>query len=295
MIMVASFHTTASDGETDQGKSPEQAAADLIHELRQKGIPAYTHAIENDSTPFTVLNRSNEPVRRKNLRKVRSLCVIAGNYPSFEDKTAQKTLDWIKTYEAKSLQDGVTYAPTPARPRPLSGAFLTINPLLSPEEVAARRPTDPLLRRLNSGVRHSLIDNPGEYTLVVAHFAGKTFTGTERQSSALEFLKDDDLDIAGEQANELASALRQRLDDTGRFNNLDAYVWHDRTSSVVTVGSFSSRNDPAIAHYVKRFAAERDTKTGKTDFKFLAIKDPTTPKTWAFIPTPQLMPVPKVR
>src|SRR5690606_27088297 len=144
-------------------------------------------------------DRLGQPVRRKNLRQVRSLCVIAGNYPSFEDDIAQNTLKWLKAYEPNCLKTGVTFRPTPGRQKPLSGAFLTVNPLLSPEEVASKNP-DKLLRRLNSGVRHSLADNQGKYTLMIAHFGGKTFNELKQRKDLSDFLKDNDLDDAALQA-----------------------------------------------------------------------------------------------
>jgi hypothetical protein len=293
MLMVASFHTTGADGETDEGKSPEQAAAELVFELRQKGIPAYTYAIENHSDPFATRDRLGQPVKKKNLRAVKSLCVMAGNYPSFEDEKAQATLVWIKKYDPKCLQD-VFYVQTPGRPSPLSGAFLTINPLLSPEEVAERNP-DPLLRKLNSGVRHSLTENKGAYTLVVAHFGGKTFNEVRQHKDTFDFLKDNDLDDAAQQANDLAAALRQNLDPRGTLNNVEAYVWHDRFESVVTVGAFSSDKDPAIAHYRKLFGTQYDVQTRKSTAQYLTIGGETQPRSWAFVPTPQVMRVPRLR
>lgn len=296
MIMVASFHPTGADGETDEGKTPQQAADALVYELRTIGIPAYTYAMEADSRLITTVNREGQAIKRKNLHQVKSLGVIAGNYPSFNDEKAQQTLAWIKKFNPKCLQEGVIFQPTPGRPSPLSAAFLCPNPLLSPDDIASHS-NDPLLRRLNGGVRHSLSANQGEYTLVVAHFGGKTINELpgKQLSNAFDFFKGgNDLDDAAQQANDLAVVLRQQLDPAGRFNNLDAYVWHDRFESVVTVGSFSSKTDPAIEHYRKLFSAQRDPRNGGTSVQFLTLAG-NEPRTWAFVPTPQLMRVPKLR
>lgn len=296
MIMVASFHTTGEDGETDVGKSPEQVANELVLELRKQRIPAYTYAVENGPELLNTIDRTGQPVRRRNLRRVKSLCVIAGNYPASDDDVAQKTLEWIKKYNPKSLQEGVGYRPTPGRPLPLSGAFLTINPLLNPEEVA-HTTADPLLRRLNSGQRYSLSDNPGQYTLVVANFGGKSVTQLKHQPDSFNFLKDNDLDDAAQLANELVAVLRQDLDPSGRFRNMEAYVWHDRYESMVTVGSFSSPDDPAIQHFRKQFAAAVDPVSNQLQFQFLTLDTGASQGTrmWTFVPTPQLMRVPKLR
>lgn len=298
MIMVASFHSTEQSTESaepkGQTKSTEQVANDLVYELRSRGVPAYTHSIENASDLIPTTNRQGQAVRRHNLRRVRSLCVLAGNYPTFEDERAQKTLEWVKNFKPESLKDSVMYSPTPGRPQLLSGAFLCINPMLTPDEVAARRPVDPLLLQLNSGVRHSLADNRGQYTLLVAHYAGKSVTDMKAQPKMFDFLVDNDLDDAAQQANELVSVLRSPPEQGQRFSNLDAYVWHDRYESIVTVGSFSSPNDPAIQRYMKMFAAEVDRGTGETKPQYLLLQG-DQPKVWGFIPTPQVIPVPKVR
>lgn len=297
MIMVASFHTTAADGQTDEGKSPQEAANDLVYELRTKGIPAYTYEIEPESELLPTVDRLGQPVLRRNLRRVKSLCVLAGNYPSFEDDVAQKTLAWLKKYDPQCLKEGVTFKPTPGRPLPLSGAFLCVNPLLSPDEVAARR-VDPFVRQLNSGVRYSLAENPGEYTLMVAHFGGKTYTQLKSQPTLLEFLKDNDLDEAARQANELAAALRQDLDPQPEspFRNLEAYVWHDLSESIVTVGSFRGPDDPALQRYLQMFSPGIDPVTGQIQSRYLAIGGKNQPsRVWPFVPTPQLIRVPKLR
>lgn len=53
MIMVASFRNVPED-RREKGLSAEEAAAELVFELREKGIPAYTYSqgavIEHIST-----------------------------------------------------------------------------------------------------------------------------------------------------------------------------------------------------------------------------------------------------
>lgn len=292
MIMVATFHSTGEDGQTDQGKSPQQAADELVLELRQQGVPAYTHEMEGTSGTFRTRNRLGEEVTRRNLRRITSVCVLAGNYVSFENDVAQQTLAWIKKYDAQALQD-VYYVTRPGRPLPLSGAFLCINPLRSAEDVAAQE-VDPLIKQLNSGVQHSLAGNRGKYTLLVAYFGGKQFTELRETRSFDRFLTDNDLDDAGVQANELVVALRQDLDSQHHFRNLDAYVWHDRDHSIVTVGSFQSPHDPAIEHYRKLFAPRVNPTTGQSEPRYLSIAG-SQPKVWAFTPTLQVIRVPQVR
>jgi hypothetical protein len=327
MIMVANFHTTAEDGITKDGKSPEQAADELVLELRQRGIPAYVYEVDPESRSFTTQDAYGRSVRRKNLRRVKSIGVLAGNYESIDDSTAQNTLKWIKKYDPKCLKEGVVYVPRkdvrPAdgqRQTPLTAAFLTVNPLLNPEEVAARN-IDPLLLRLNHRERHSLLENKGKFTLVVASFAGKVKAVSDQSGDATRevedssglasFLKDNDLDDAAQQARALTLALRQA-------EHVDAYVWHDRYESLVTVGAFSSESDPGIAAMRSRFGSAKPVQllgpaqvsAGASGLKYLAVDsagqkiDPehtalsgltSDYQLWAFDPNPRTMRVPRAR
>jgi hypothetical protein len=255
--------------------------------------------------------------------------VLAGNYPSTEDKIAQRTLKHIKTkfqpeYLAEvnkrkdtgtgileELKTGGVFRRTPGRPTPLSGAFLTINPLLTPEE-AARRNRDPLLLKLNTGGKYNLLDNPGKYTLVVAtsYIESKTTSNANDFQKALaEFQINNDLDDTATAAWQLAQILRDgdvpfRNNEMGvTRRNFEAYVFHDRYGSIVTIGAFNSVNDPMIAEYMKIFGAKVRTnpQTGKDALiaEVMTLPDPKNPgvsqKSWIFDPTPRLIEVPDLR
>ena len=304
MIMVATFHATG-DGEVNEGKTPDQAASELVLELRQLGLPAYKLDYDPQQQLFSVKDRLGRDERRKNLRRVRSICVIAGNYHGIDEKVAQDTLKWIKKLHPKCLRDGVTYRPTPGRPGPLSGAFLTINPMLNPEEVEQRR-QDPLLIRLNHGERHSLFENRGEFTLVVARFTGKQVSVKAGQKipDIKDFLKDNDLDDAGRQARELVAVLNGNYDrrQQNALNNIEAYVWHDRHESIVTVGSFDSPTDPRIAKYREMFGPKYVNVNGAPTYvpaEHLSVegfgKNRDETRLWVFVPDGQLIRVPRMR
>jgi hypothetical protein len=324
MVMVASFQSTSEDGETKVGKKPEEAAHELVLELRRKGIPAYVHAVNHAAGEVLTKDRFGRQVRRRNLHQSGSVGVLAGNYQSIDDtdndgEVAQRTLNWIKAYNPECLKDGVVFQKTKARPTPLAGAFLTMNPLMHPDEVAAQRSVDHFVLKLNHGERNSLLENPGKFTLVVATYAGKSGIETPLGfgGNGDKFTTDDDLDIAAQEARDLAATMRQ-------VENVEAFVWHDRYHSVVTVGSFSSSTDPAIAAMKARFGARRQinsvmAKLNNNSVQVLAIdaqgrKIPFDPnlgeggglatgstslpagfRIWAYDPNPQVMPVPKRR
>ncbi len=105
MIMVATFHATG-DGETDEGKTPEQAAHDLIIELRQKDPRLRLH-LRRKSERIRTTDRQGREEIRKPLRRVTTTCVFAGNYPSLSDEKAQATLKWVKKYSPKAFEEGV--------------------------------------------------------------------------------------------------------------------------------------------------------------------------------------------
>ena len=337
MIMVASFQPAAHDGKVRDGKTPQQLADELVWELRllqPNPIPAYTYSLAARDERVETTDRLGREEARTLLTTRDQVCVIAGNYDSLEQ--GQATLKWIKRFQPKCLQqDGVKYLKTNRRQGPLGGAFLTVNPLLSPEEVKQRQ-RDPLLVKLNSGGKYSLYENKGEYTLVVASFSGKKMahigdSNSPEAEAAFRLRADgsegggdgfgnfwnktetNDLDAASFSAWELAATLRER-------ENFDAYIWHDRYQSIVTVGSFQSPNDPKLKKYMRVFAPAPVTQVaatgdpvvfpeapsknfgigaGGTGTKILAAegfgKHRDQTRIWAFSPDPMLMRVPKRR
>ena len=318
MIMVASFHAASKDGKVRDGKTPQQIADELVYELRQKQIPAYTFSMSAENEKIETVDRLGRDETRKFLTNQDHVSVIAGNYPSLKDDVAQKTLAYIKKLYPKCLQQkGVKYLRTKRRQGPLGAAFLTVNPMLTPEEIKARQ-HDPLLAKINSGGKHSLYENPGKYSLVVATFGGKSLAhigdsnAPDAQKAFKIDIEENDLANAEHNAWELAVALRER-------DNVDAYVWHDRYQSVVTVGSFDSPNDPKLKRYVQVFAPSPIAQVGgvadqvvfagapSKNFglaaggtnKIYAVngfgKKGDESRLWAFDPNPVLMRVPKKR
>lgn len=319
MIMVASLSEPPPEFRID-GPGPAQAADSLVYELRKKGIPAYTFEQQEEVQPLGTIKRGDTTYRKEIKAKDHRICVVAGNYDSPEDTVAQKTLNWIKNFQPKEFVEHAVFHPTPGRPGPLSGAFLTINPMLSPEEIAQRK-TDPLLLKLNSGRRYSLLANNGKYTLVVASFHGKAQLVSKSSDADFEIGKS--LDEAGRQAEILCHALREPIGEKRTYLHygraFDAYVWHERDRSLVCVGSFSSEQDPLIPRTYEFFAERKQehpqTRTEVVMPQSLLVPEsdkanqifpklpialrrdrevkPLPKHTFAFDPKPQLMLVPK--
>ncbi len=272
MIMVASFNKPPNYERTE-GMSPKEAADQLVYELRLKGIPAYTFRAgrnRRQRSPPSIAARNAERAA-KTRSWAGGICVLAGNYPTSNDKVAQRTLKFLKSFQPEFLRDvtaqgeagpgelikrtksGGVYHVTPNRRFPFSGAFMTVNPDLTEEDLALRK-HDPFILRLNSGSDYSLLTNPGRYTIVVATFQGKaelTSDATEKKVQPIS----SSLSEAADRAWELCTALRQAK-SYGYDRDYDAWVFHDRYSSIVTVGSFKSKDDPRIVETQNLFGAK---------------------------------------
>lgn len=288
MVMVASFHDAGSSGKERVGKSPLEAAQELVLEFRRlkPPVPAYVYQVKGKNESIKAADELGREQRMKNMRVIDSVCVLAGNYPTIDDPKAQKTLKFIKQFKPKCLETGVDYAVSPGRPGPLSKAFMTSNPLLSEEEIQqAKQATDPLLVSLNNNETFSLYENKGKFSLVVARFAGKSVNVVnETQEKAESYFTNggNDLDQAAISARNLVRALRNRDPVTNDkefapYCRLEAYIWHDYTSSIVTVGSFDSPNDPNLRKYVEMFGPNVSySEAGKasTEYRFLPVPQP---------------------
>ncbi|MCH9653486.1 MAG: hypothetical protein K0U86_11310 [Planctomycetes bacterium] len=307
MIMVAGL-SDIPDSRRSKGLSAQEAADELVFELRKRGIPAYTFQQESVIQRFNTLDRLGREERRSYAAQRAGISVIAGNYSDSNDDVAQKTLKYIKKFQPKVLTENGVYKKTPGQPGPLSGAFLAINPRLSPQEVANRK-QDPLIAKLNSGIEYSLLKNKGKYSLVVASFYGNsvTKTATSRFQNASKTLKvGKSLDLAAENAWRLAKALRNAKSygfPAGAARDIDAYVLHEKYRSIVTVGSFDSPDDPRLTAYAKLFGSkmkphpETNVESMTAEYFVIPGKTPQSPPiaSWVFDPKPTLMRVPKAR
>ena len=115
----------------------------------------------------------------------------------------------------------------------MGNAFATRNPLIKSGADAAQA-LDPTLLALNKGVKYSLLKNPGTYSVRVASFRGQVVID-QRKIQEIESNKrelDGRINTTDEKAESLARILREE-------RGVEAYVYHDRHESIVTVGSFA--------------------------------------------------------
>ncbi len=311
MIMVASFRNVPED-RREKGLSAEEAAAELVYELREKGIPAYVYAQGAVIEHISTVDRQERHDDRIYAAQRDMVSVIAGNYPAVDDDVAQKTLKYLKAYHPKFMKDeksGAIYRQTPGRKGPLSGAFLTVNPMVKAEDLAHGK-ADPDTLRLNPSV-NSLLTNKRKFTLVVATFSGKKVTpiggskyagDEDKFTQMIENSNKDrsayNLNRAGEDAEQLTKTLREK--------GYEAYVYHDRYQSFVTVGGFDTETDAKIRQLMPHFCAKQKedpvTKRNVVVAETLTTQIPPnrnnpsgSTQTWIFDPQPQLMPVPRLK
>lgn len=332
MIMVASMRDVPEERRSKTGLSAQEAADQMVLALRKTGIPAYTFSQQQVIDQVKTANRrTGEEVARSYVAQQDRVVVVAGNYPAAQDDMAQRTLALIKGTEPeggkiaqmsfnrlrKKLighmdavfadpKAGAIYRATPGRPSPLSRAFLMPNPMLKPEEIKSSN-RDPLLVNLNSDMEHTLVACPKKYSLVVATFRGKSNMHVnkahlEKSAGALDKKLGTTLDDAALNAWRMTEALRNGR-SLGYDEDFEAYVYHDRHQSVVTIGSFDSPKDPRIPMLARKFGGKtrRDPRSGENVLTAEIFSVPRRPRnglpdySWIFDPQPELIERPTLR
>jgi hypothetical protein len=246
LILAASF----------SGDEAERQAHELVIELRSRfNLPAYTHKQTYDFTqPVQGMgwDEFGNPKQMRYNTAVRydTVAVLVGDFPSIEDPNMEKTLEKIKYARPESLDirkrpksvqrfaglrelyRQVTSDPEKRKRGPMGMAFATRNPLL-PEEYFVSRGLDPFIVEMNQDLEFSLLKCKARYSVRVATFRGQGTMNVKQMASSEV---SDELDKAAEKAHKLVVALRKK--------GVEAYEFHDRFESIVTIGSFDSLGQP---------------------------------------------------
>lgn len=302
MIMACSF----------TGETAMDNAKELVLELRQRyKLPAYVYekkfevGKEIQAQGVDEFGRPKRMKLQRGMEGIREVAVLVGDYPAVDDPEAQETLRKLKYFEPdclapkegkktsrslasfRWLQTAVLSDDNPKKKKgPMGHAFVTTNPLL-PSDFYVPKGLDPLIIKANEGVEYSLLDCPGKYTVQVAHFTGRIVTD-QREIAAIEKGKEMDSQLA--KAAYMAHKLTQAL----RMKGYEAYEFHDRYASIVTVGSFDSLGrpgpngvtelDPRIVAIIDQFKSEGSSQGMVTAKTLVGIP---------FDPQPLLVHVPK--
>ncbi len=287
LIMCASF----------VGERAEQQARQLALELRRDHnmkTYLYRHTFDySDSVrglgwePYTTASgeKNIRPLRMKAAHPDRfdEIAVLVGDFSSVEDASSKDALQKIKYLKPRSLEIGSHIETSQSlgalrefhrrvngknrEKGPMRSAFLMPNPML-PADYFQAHTVDKLVLNLNKGIRHSLLDCPGRYSVRVATFRGDLVTDAREINAKqkdyqdkLRFKKpitDSKLAEAGNKAHVLCKELRKM--------GVEAYEFHDRYESYVCVGSFDwatrklqngkDELNPEVAKIIKEFKAQ---------------------------------------
>lgn len=281
LIVAASF----------SGEGSEKQANALAQELRDRfHMRAYVHEMDfkfvddagDNSGKYGGSNRHHY----RHGDEARELAVLIGDFPSIAGPDAKQALAKVKSLEpnalnvdaaqttqsmaeVRRLEDAVLEKVGRPRKRgPMASAFFTRNPLL-PQEYFVPKGVDSFVAKMNEGVENNLLDCPGRQTVQIATFRGRSILQTNMQEdpttkSFFSTHKSDDRDPLVEAA-ENAHMLTKEL----RAHGIEAYEFHDRTESIVTIGSFASATQrlsdgrvvaiPEVQKIIQTFDASFDT------------------------------------
>jgi hypothetical protein len=298
LIMVMSF----------SGEDGEPQANRLANELRTKhNLKAYTytHSFDFDTAShgmgYQVVELADhqktivpKTMTTMSPNRFNETAVLVGDFSSVEDPQAQRTLEKIKMMSPESLATidfkdvasdtdlagGRLFAmrmwsnwASNSNGGPLRAAFLLANPML-PDEYFQARKVDKLVLDLNTGLKYSLFNNPGQYSVKIATFSGATIfdqneiakikAEEERKKRKGEGITQSQLANAAKKAALLAEYLRSK--------GIEAYEFHDRFESYVCVGSFdyvtkedargNKKNNPGIEETILKFKAQSVEQVG---------------------------------
>ncbi|NLF69703.1 MAG: hypothetical protein GX575_11685 [Candidatus Anammoximicrobium sp.] len=273
MILATSF----------AGPGAEKQAQTLVLELRKKyNLEAYLHRQTYDFTEPVVglgLTPLGGPkiMKYANAAKFDEIAVLVGNFETVNDPKVEKLLEQLKYARPECLdvsknkgttqrfvglreiQRRLTPDLDKKQRGPMGNAFVTRNPLL-PQEYFVPKGLDPLVEQMNRDVEYSLLKNRGQYSVRVATFRGSS---TMKINEAKKL--PSKLEEAAVKAHELTLALRKK--------GIEAYEFHDRYESIVTIGSFDSVGaeqpggtmelNPAVHQIMQEYGPKRQPLPGQ--------------------------------
>lgn len=234
------------------GEGAKERAERLAEEIRtDMKLPAFTYNEQFDFTGDYAKLGSSTRLRYANQYEYEAWAVLVGEYDTVEHPAIERDLQRLKTAEPQVLRDpdevaAETSLSTPAtivkamhrkwiksqdtKRGPMANAFVTRNPKLPPQYFEQPQ-VDSFVRKLNEDKEFSLLECEGKYTVVVRTFEGfGTIMDGKREN---EFEPDmRRLDRFARDAARMTKALRKKGEQ--------AFQYHDRQRSIVTVGSFDS-------------------------------------------------------
>ena len=316
MIFVAAF----------AGEGSEAEARELVQTLNTKlKVDAYLHKKAYDYTDTVEgkgFNRYGEPkkMRFHSADAFEEFAVLVGDFDTIDDPQLQKNLQQIKYATAedlglrgsksnpttrrfaglRSVQKKLTRDKTKQSKGPLGLSFATRNPMI-PREAVAPQGIEEGLVELNKRVKHTLLKNPGKYTVRVASFRGEVIIDQQK----INDIENDRKELNGriDETDDKAERLTKIL----RGKGIEAYVYHDYHESIVTVGSFAevgqkqangvTELNPEVAKVMETYGPNKKPIPGArialSGIQPKAIRDKPTNQTFVFEVAPQPILVPR--
>ena len=234
------------------GEGSKKRAERLALEIRQElGLPAFIYQEKFDFTGTIHSNsQTSRPVRYANRYQYDAYAVLVGEYDSAGHPSIEKDLQRVKTANPSVYRDPNEVAAETNRSNPVTTvkaitnkllrakkgqplgpmghAFVTRNPML-PQEYFEAPQVDSFVHQLNDGLEYSLLQCDGKYTVIV-----KTFQGLE---TIVDGKQDKKFEPSGARMDKFATDAAMMTKKL-RAQGVEAYQFHDRFRSLVTVGSF---------------------------------------------------------
>lgn len=243
LIMAATF----------SGENGEQQGNHLVMEFRRRfNLPAYLHDVTfnyDEKNLGRGIDGRGARIRRQYQQsgEKHEWAVLVGSFETVDDPRGQQLLKRVKTLHPNALEaEGGESSQNLSEFRRLqnammaklgkgaalgsmSKAFMAPNPLL-PREYFVSKGVDDFIVKMNKGVKYNLLDCKGKYTVRIATFRGRSILQTSGTSDDKKPRRGGSLVEAAENAHLLAEELRK--------HDWEAYEFHDRAQSIVTIGSF---------------------------------------------------------
>ena len=259
----------------------------LTYELRAAyKMPAFVFKYDPDKMDMDALSAQLGKTKRFHYQTSRAVeyATLVGGFPTGEDPELQKVLDKIRKMQPKSLKDdpqsktaaerfkmSAKTDPQYAGYGPLGGAIPVPNPLLPSEFFNHKGVVDPFVAKLNSDSKYSLLNNQKTYTVRIATFSGDSSMKKNNESFGNLETR---LQYAGLRAAALCEALRNQ--------GVEAWEFHDRDCSFVTIGSFDQYGvlqpdghtelNPKVAEIMKKYGGSLvDGEDGRTKYRAYTI------------------------
>lgn len=271
------------------GDNAKSRAERTAIEIRQKlRLPAFIHKQDFDFTGSTTERAGGiKRVRYANPHQYEAYAVLVGEYDSVNHGNIERDLGRLRKIQLDVFRDAEevlaeynTKSPAStvkaigrhfffkskkdSKNGALATAFVTRNPLL-PEDYFQQPEVDSFVRQLNEDRVFSLLKADGKFTVIVRTFSAcGTIEGASNDGKFKENI--ERLDKYVLDAERMVKTLREK--------GVEAYQYHDRTRSVVTVGTFDSLGreipgggfeyDPGIRRVVREYSALNNTNTHNT-------------------------------